>query len=141
MNLLWGALLVGIGGALGSVLRWGIADLWRAHLAATHRPIARSGTDVAREMVPWPTLSANVLACFLLGVLVVRLGALTGAVEQGSYLLAAVGFCGGLSTASTVMMDVISMVRRGIPVMATGYLLLTIGSSMGALWAGVVIAS
>lgn len=77
------ALAVFLGGGLGSVLRFGLAQaFFTRHLWG----------------VPLSTLLANVLASFILGVVWI-----VGFREKNPslYLLTATGFCGGLSTFST----------------------------------------
>lgn len=124
-------LLVAVGGAAGSVARWGIKELGT-------RVRARRGRDPRGGH--WWTFAANVLACLVLGMVVARLGSAAGTIQL-VYLLAAAGFCGGLSTLSTAALDVVDLARRGAVAISVAYLLLTAGSGMLALWVGLVIAS
>lgn len=127
-------LLVGVGGALGSLGRWALAEYGR-------RVALRYGSRYdAVRLTPWLTFAANLLACFLLGVVVALLGSASGPAEL-AYLMLAVGVCGGLSTLSTAALDVIELVRGGATTVAVGYLFLSIGGGMGMLWLGLVIAS
>ncbi|WP_010532673.1 fluoride efflux transporter FluC [Brachybacterium squillarum] len=125
--------MVALGGAIGAVGRWAIAEYGPPLLQRRWPAVTpdRSG--------PWMTFVANVLACFLLGIVVTLLGSAAGVPELFSMLLA-VGLCGGLSTLSTAALDVVALVRRGTPAISLGYLCLTIGIGMSALWLGVVIA-
>ncbi|MDN5599664.1 MAG: fluoride efflux transporter FluC [Brachybacterium sp.] len=133
-GLLVAALLVGVGGGLGSVVRWGIRVLGL-------RLIAAGGWDRwSEETRPGTTVLANILACFLLGIVVARLGSAGGNVEL-VYLMLAVGFCGGLSTLSTAASDIVELVRRPTFSLALAYLLLSAGTGMAALWLGLVLAS
>lgn len=128
------ALLVGLGGAIGSLGRWALAEYGR-------RLVVHHGTRAdAGRVGPWLTFAANVIACFLLGVVVAMVGSAGGAGEL-VYLLLAVGVCGGLSTLSTAALDVIDLVRSGATTTGIGYLLLSIGVGMGMLWIGLVIGS
>jgi CrcB protein len=88
-------LFVFIGGGLGSICRFGLG-----HLTAGYR-----------WQFPWATFTANVLACFLLGVFVMlnMKGRLGG---QLPVLLMA-GFCGGFSTFSTFSNETIQMMLAG----------------------------
>lgn len=126
--------LVGIGGALGALGRWALAEYGR-RLAL--RYVSRA--DVVR-IAPWMTFTANIIACFFLGLVVAALGSASGPSEL-AYLLLAVGVCGGLSTMSTAALDVIDLVRGGATTVAVGYLLLSIGVGMAMLWLGLVIGS
>lgn len=133
MLILIGALLVGAGCGLGSVARWGLLEGGK-YLAA------RRGEGVREERVrPWATFTANLIACFLLGAIVVRLGSATGSGEL-VYLLLAAGFCGGLSTLATAALDVVDLVRQGTGSISLGYLLLSAGGGMAALWLGLMVA-
>ena len=105
-ELLLAAFLVGLGGGAGSLLRWGLRVVGRRF------GVARGGKALGDEIQPWTTVAANSLACFLMGVVVARLGSATGSGEL-LYLLLAAGFCGGLSTLSTAALDIVELVRRG----------------------------
>lgn len=85
--------LVFVGGGAGSVLRYGL------QLAGS------------RNLQPhWLTLVANVAASLIIGIL---LGLLDNhRLSEGSRLLLAVGFCGGLSTYSSFAADVLMLGRR-----------------------------
>ncbi|ATG51117.1 hypothetical protein CFK38_05900 [Brachybacterium vulturis] len=128
------ALLVGVGGGLGSVTRWGVRVLALRLLAAQGRE------QLSEDVRPGTTVAANILACFLLGIAVARIGSAGGTVEF-VYLMLAAGFCGGLSTLSTAALDVVELVRRRTFSLALAYLLLSAGSGMAALWLGLVLAS
>lgn len=133
-TVLLGTLLVGIGGGAGSALRWWLRE-------AGMRLAARRANQGDVRMKPWLTLLANVLACFVLGIVVARLGSAASEVGEMGFLLLAVGFCGGLSTLSTAALDVVDLIRRDSFAISVGYLLLTIGTGMAALWIGLVIAT
>lgn len=96
----WVALAVGLGAGLGSALRLGAE---RAHAAARRR----HGLPEAR--FPWPTLLVNALGSGLLGLLVGahEAGLVTGTVLQ----VAGAGLCGGLTTFSTLAVDLALLLR------------------------------
>jgi fluoride exporter len=82
-QLIW----VFIGGGLGSMLRYGLA-IW-LHAFGNRFPVG--------------TLTANVLACIILGV---ALGLSDQSrIHESTRLMIATGFCGGLSTFSTFTAD------------------------------------
>lgn len=139
MSFLISMIMVALGGAGGAASRWGLAVLMERR-AAEQQESGRTRMPVGLELMPWATFTANILACFLLGILVMRLGAVGGAVEQ-LYVLLGVGYCGALSTVSTAALDVVNLVRRGAPALALGYVLVTVGTGMAALWVGLVIAA
>ncbi len=97
---------VAVLGALGALVRWGVS--------------VRSGA------VPLATFGVNVAASLLLGLLVGRVG---WWVEP-----LAVGFCGALSTWSTVGREV---VLQRAPI---GYLAATIAGCLGAAWVGIQLS-
>ncbi|MGP9539913.1 fluoride efflux transporter FluC [Brachybacterium sp. AOP43-C2-M15] len=132
-QFLLAVLLVGIGGGLGSVVRWGVREL-------STRVAASRDSVRAEQIRPWTTFVVNILACFVLGTVVARLGSATGSGEL-VYLTLAVGFCGGLSTLSTAALDIVELVRRGTFSVALAYLMLSTGSGMAALWLGLVLVS
>lgn len=127
-------LLIGIGGAIGSVARWAAGE----YLPPLLVRIARPATEV--EMRPWTTFMVNAVACFGAGIVVAKLGSATGGGEI-IYLLLAVGIFGGMSTLAHAAADVIELVRRGTAAISLAYLMLTIGVSMAMLWGGLVVAS
>src|SRR5699024_10658548 len=64
---LGGLLLVGIGGGLGSAVRLGVRELGLRLVAVEGRE------HLSDEVRPGTTVVANILACFLLGIVVARL--------------------------------------------------------------------
>ncbi|MEJ6544454.1 CrcB family protein [Brachybacterium paraconglomeratum] len=133
LQLVLSLAVVCVGGGLGAVARWGVQT-------AGTRMIAARGIENGEGLVPWLTFLVNVAACFLLGIVVARLGSATGA-GGVFYVLLGGGFCGGLSTLSTAAHDIVVLARRGAYSIALAYLMLSVGTGMGALWVGLVIAS
>lgn len=121
---------VGLGGALGALGRWGLIELF---VRLRGRP--------TRPAVPWPTLVAHVLGCFLLGILAALVGSSSSSLGALTYLLLAVGLAGSLSVLSAGALEVVDLVRRGAPVIALGYVLFSAGAGLAALWLGLVLAS
>ena len=111
--------LISLGGAIGSVSRWGLAE------ALPHVPAA----------FPWATAVTNVTGCFALGVLMVLVLEVW---PPSRYVrpFAGVGVLGGYTTFSTAMLDTRSLAAAGRPALAAGY---AMGSTLAAL-AAVVLA-
>jgi CrcB protein len=100
-------LLIAIGGALGSVARYGTASLL---LRATDR-----------TQFPWGTLAANVLGCLAIGYLN---GLLVDRLIRPEYrFLLVVGFLGGYTTFSAFGWETAAYLRDGQYGRATAYLL------------------
>lgn len=91
---LWLVLGIGVAGGLGAVVRYGQDVL----------VTSRFGPGVG-----WGTMSVNVVGSFVLGV-IAGLGAF-GDEADGWRLVLGVGFCGGYTTFSTAMVDVVTLVR------------------------------
>ena len=100
-------LAVFVGGGLGSVLRFGLGIV-----------IAPDG-----GLFPWATLVANALAAAIIG------GLFTSHLKEGHELiwqLAAIGFCGGLSTFSTFSMETVQLMKTGHTALALTYMVFSV---------------
>jgi len=81
-------LLVFIGGGLGSMLRY-----YFSKIIDQHFPIYSLGT-----------LTANVIGCFIIG-LIMSINLKTTVLSKNQILLLATGFCGGFTTFSTFALE------------------------------------
>ncbi|WP_196258613.1 fluoride efflux transporter CrcB [Pelagibacterium limicola] len=108
-------LLVGLGGAVGAMARYGVGRLV---------PIAG---------FPFATLIVNIVGSFLMGVLIAVLSRTLVAWSNEARLLLAVGVLGGFTTFSSFSLDVITLAQRGEWFAATGYILLSVVGSVGSL--------
>ncbi len=106
-----------IGGGLGSVLRFAISRWY--------------GT--ASADFPWATLTANVLAAFVLGFAWEYFAMRTGMVNSYRTLVLT-GFCGGLSTFSTFSLETLRLYQQQHYLTAAVYVLLSIVASVGTIW-------
>lgn len=104
------------GGALGTVVRGALAQ------AFPHSPTTW----------PWPTFSVNVVAAFLLGYFVTRL---QERLPVSSYRrpLLGTGLCGGLSTFSTMQVELIEMLGKHAYGLAIGYLAASFAAGYAAI--------
>jgi len=89
-------LWVGIGGLIGSLCRYGFT-LWL-------------GTPGA--MMPWGTFASNMGGCFVIGA-VSQLAADTEFLSPAARLFLATGFCGGFTTLSSLIYELVQMIRDG----------------------------
>jgi CrcB protein len=121
-------LAVAVGGALGSLMRYGVSA---AALRGWLGPVASSG-------MPLATLLVNTLGCLLIGLLwgwqsqqpTAWSPALRGAVFSG--------MLGGFTTFSTFSLESLQLIRDGQQALAIGYmagsLLLGLGAAGAGLW-------
>lgn len=84
-------LLVCIGGAAGSLLRYGCSRLWQ------------------QPGFPFSTLLVNVAGCFIIGMLWALLSTDSDATKR---LLLITGFCGGFTTFSTFSLEGLQMLQQ-----------------------------
>lgn len=116
-------ILVGLGGALGSVVRYLISVL------------VYSGKT---QLFPWSTLLTNFMGCLLLGLLLGYFQKNDNQYQELKLLLA-IGVCGGMTTFSTFSAETLNLLQSG-NLLATG--LYAISSFVGGvllLYLGVVL--
>jgi CrcB protein len=82
---------------------------------------------------PWPTFTVNIVAAFLLGYLVTRL---QERLPLSSYRrpLLGTGLCGGLSTFSTMQVEIVKMLGAHAWGLAAGYTAASIGAGYTAIY-------
>lgn len=110
-------LLVGLGGGIGSMLRYAVS-LWPGS-----------------ARFPYHTLFVNILGSFAIG-LVMALGAKMVTAEHDWKLFLATGICGGFTTFSAFSMENIHLLQNGRYVTAMVYILISIAAGLTACWAG-----
>lgn len=110
-------LLVGLGGAVGAMARYGVGRL------------------VGATGFPWATLIVNLAGGLMMGLLAGVLAARSGGGE-GARLLLGVGVLGGFTTFSAFSLEMMLMLERGQWALALGYALGSVLLSVGALAAG-----
>ncbi len=119
-------LLVGAGGALGAMARYGFGRLV-------------SGRILAEGGWPWATFIENVGGGFLMGILVGWL-ALRGAQHQEELrLFLGVGILGGFTTFSAFSLEMMNMVQRGNAGLAIAYGAASVLLAFAALGAGLAL--
>lgn len=110
------------GGALGTVARAGLEEL--------------AVSDPGRW--PWPTFVANIVGAFLLGFFVTRL---LERLPLSSYRrpFLGTGFCGGLTTFSTMQVETIKMLEHGHYGLAAGYTAVSVVLGLLAVYLATVL--
>lgn len=113
--------LVGLGGFFGSVCRFGLSLLGQ------------------RFSIVWPlgTFAANVLGCFVIGI-IMALAARGEVLSPELKLALATGFCGGFTTLSSLMYETSEMLRGHEYVHAGAYVALTLIFSLAAFYLGLI---
>ncbi|SCB56562.1 camphor resistance protein CrcB [Rhizobium aethiopicum] len=117
------ALLVAVGGAIGSVLRYYVGK-WALRLMG--------------PAFPWGTLAVNVVGCFVIGVFAELIARRFNASIELRLLLIT-GFLGGFTTFSAFSLDAISLFEGGNTVAGGVYIAASVGLSMAAVFAGLAI--
>ncbi|ABR59873.1 fluoride efflux transporter CrcB [Sinorhizobium medicae] len=116
-------LLVGAGGALGSILRY-LVGLWM---------LQRAG-----PAFPWGTLFVNVTGSFLIGFLAELIMHRMGA-SAHMRLFLITGLLGGYTTFSAFSLDAITLVEHGQPATGLAYMAASVVLSILAVFAGLAL--
>jgi CrcB protein len=88
---------------------------------------------------PWPTFAANITGAFIIGLIIVLV---LERLPSTRYVrpLVGTGFCGGLTTFSTLAVEIDLLVKAGRVGLAIGYLAASLGAGMIAVFAGMALA-
>jgi fluoride exporter len=112
--------LVALGGALGASGRYGVSLVAARHLG---------------DALPWATLIVNVAGGFAMGLL-----AALASGRPPLLLLLGVGVLGGFTTFSAFSIEIVRMMERGAIATAALYAILSVVLSIGAAFAGLLLA-
>lgn len=113
-------LLVGLGGGLGSIFRYGLALFVNKHFYS---------------FFPLATFLANIIGCFLIGFLL-------GLFERHQWtepdikIFFVVGFCGGFTTFSTFAIENVTLVQSNQTLIAFAYIAFSVLTGLLATWMG-----
>lgn len=104
------------GGALGALARAALGTL----------------ADADPASWPWPTFTVNIVGAFLVGYFTTRL---LERLPLSSYRrpLLGTGFCGGLTTFSTMQVETVKMIQHGHWALAAGYTVTSIALGLLAV--------
>jgi len=121
-------LLVGVGGALGAMTRLGVTILF------AHRIV----------IVPLGTFASNLLGCFIMGIVLQLMltserFSQSGIVTEQNRLLFAVGFCGSLTTLSSMVVEMNTLMQREEFLGAFTYLFFTFALGFTCFYAGAML--
>ena len=116
-------LAVAIGGAIGSVARYGVGI---------------GSTKLFGLAFPWGTLIINIVGSFLIGAFAESF-ALRWDAPQAVRVFLTIGICGGFTTFSTFSLDAYLLMERGELWPAAAYMAGSVVLSIGALVAGLCL--
>ena len=109
-------LLVGAGGALGSIARYAVSMFFAHFSICSH----------------WATLVVNVIGSFLIGLAIPLL-------SNGAHLFAIVGFCGGFTTFSTFSSQAVQLFQAGERLAAAAYVAVSVVVSVLMVFLGMYL--
>lgn len=117
-------LLVGIGGFLGSMLRWALS-IWMMQFSS---------------FLPWGTLTVNLGGCFIIGILFGLSSQVGGPLTADWRLFLATGFCGSFTTFSTFSLENIQLFQQGQYPAAFSYMAISLVAGLALTGAGIFLA-
>ena len=116
--------LVGAGGAIGAMARFGLSSLIGRLLPMSF---------------PLATLLVNIIGSAAMGVLVGLMARFLPAWQGEARLFAAVGILGGFTTFSTFSLDTVVLIERGDLLQAGTYVLLSVVLCVIGLYLGLLV--
>lgn len=117
-------LLVGLGGGLGSILRYLTSVMMTKHFQTSF---------------PLATFVVNVLGCLIIGLLI-GLSERQQLINQDLKFLLVAGFCGGFTTFSAFAMENFKLFQSGNSLMALLNIAASILTGLLAVWLGLTLA-
>ncbi|NJN44276.1 MAG: fluoride efflux transporter CrcB [Anaerolineae bacterium] len=118
------ALIIGLGGGVGAILRYVIGGYVQQWTNST--------------TFPYGTLAVNVLGCLFIGLLS-ELAETRGFFNPELRLFLFIGLLGGFTTYSTFGSESINLLRGGANQLAFGYVTLHLVAGLGAVWLGRIL--
>ena|ERR1700683_3854967 len=129
MQLLTQYLVIGLGGALGSMLRFGVGSLIDTNMQKTD------------QIFPWGTIVVNVTGCFVIGFI------FTISTGEGRLLLSpltrsfiTIGILGGYTTFSSFSWQTLALAQDGQWWGAAANVLLSVVLCLVGVWLGAMLA-
>lgn len=120
------AILVGSGGFVGAVLRFGLSGL------------VQRGAPLST--FPWGTLAVNLLGCLLIG-LIAGLVDSRQLFSPEARIFMLIGVLGGFTTFSTFGYEAIALLRDAEYLRAVAYVGIQVFAGLALVWSGYVLTS
>ncbi len=126
-TIFWSYVFVAFGGALGAIARFAL------------------NVFLQRDVeFPWGTLSANLIGCFVMGILAQLIANTAwfndaGFIPDQYRLLFAVGFCGSFTTLSTLVLELNTMIQKNELFYSFSYLFGTLVGGFAFFYLGIVL--
>ena len=126
-TILYSYLFVALGGAFGAMARFAL------------------NVFLQRDVeFPWGTLSANLIGCFVMGIIAQLIAGTAwfndaGIIPDQYRLLFAVGFCGSFTTLSTMVLELNTMIQKNELFYSFSYLVGTLVGGFLCFYLGVVL--
>jgi CrcB protein len=130
MQLLMQYLVIGLGGALGSMLRFGLGSLIDSN-------IQKGGSAFS-----WGTIIVNITGCFVIGF-IWTISATEGRILLSSYTRSfiLIGILGGYTTFSSFGLQTLLLVQAGQRWEAAANVLLSVVLCLVGVWLGAMLAN
>lgn len=129
MQLLMQYLVIGLGGALGSMLRFGLGSLIDSNVQKTG------------YIFPWGTIIVNVTGCFVIGFIY------TISIGEGRMMLSSltrqfimIGILGGYTTFSSFSLQTLTLAQSGQWWGAAANVVLSVVLCLVGVWLGAMLA-
>jgi len=129
MQLLTQYIVIGLGGALGSMLRFGLGSLIDTNAQKTG------------QIFPWGTIIVNVTGCFIIGFI------FTISASEGRIILSSltrnfimIGILGGYTTFSSFSLQTLTLAQDGQWWGAAANVLLSVVLCLAGVWFGAMLA-
>jgi len=117
-------LLVGLGGAIGAMSRFGFSSM-----VGRHWPMA----------FPLATLLVNIIGSLVMGLFIGLMARMLPVWQNEARLFVAVGILGGFTTFSSFSLDTVVLIERGELLQAGAYLLLSVVVCLVGLYLGLLV--
>lgn len=115
--------IVGMGGAIGSMFRYGVGMICTKHIAG---------------LFPWATFGMNILGSLLIAIMMGVIAHFQNWSEE-TRLFAVVGILGGFTTFSAFSYDSVTMIERGEYLHAAFYVVGSVLLSIAATFIGLIL--